>query len=55
MRKPYKGYKGDGNAYMEEIYEEPKTGKWRSEIVSSLMQIRNPLCLAGVKKTQQPS
>ena len=29
----YKGYKGDGNAYME-IYEEPNTGKWKSEIVS---------------------
>ncbi len=29
----YKGYKGDGNAYME-IYEEPQTGKWKSEIVS---------------------
>ena len=29
----YKGYKGDGNAYME-IYEEPRTGKWKSEIVS---------------------
>ena len=31
--KPYKGYKGDGNACME-IYEEPATGKWKSEIVS---------------------
>jgi CRISPR-associated endonuclease Csn1 len=29
----YKAYKGDGNAYME-IYEEPETGKWESEIVS---------------------
>lgn len=29
----YKGYKGDGNAYME-IYEEPGSGKWKSEIVS---------------------
>ena len=31
--KAYKGYKGDGNAYME-IYAEPVTGKWKSEIVS---------------------
>ena len=29
----YKGYKGDGNAYMD-IYEMPDTGKWKSEIVS---------------------
>ena len=29
----YKGYKGDGNAYMD-IYEEPDTGEWKSEIVS---------------------
>ena len=29
----YKGYKGDGNAYME-IYEESGSGKWKSEIVS---------------------
>ncbi|MDA8915333.1 hypothetical protein N9J51_03645, partial [Alphaproteobacteria bacterium] len=31
--RAYKGYKGDGNAYME-IYEEPDSGKWKSEIVS---------------------
>ncbi|MDC0649925.1 type II CRISPR RNA-guided endonuclease Cas9 [Alphaproteobacteria bacterium] len=31
--KAYKGYKGDGNAYME-IYEESGSGKWKSEIVS---------------------
>ena len=31
--KAYKGYKGDGNAYME-IYAEPGSGKWKSEIVS---------------------
>ena len=29
----YKGYKGDGNAYMD-IYEEPGTLRWKSEIVS---------------------
>ena len=29
----YKGYKGDGNAHMD-IYEEPDTGEWKSEIVS---------------------
>ena len=31
--RAYKGYKGDGNAYME-IYEEPDSGRWKSEIVS---------------------
>jgi CRISPR-associated endonuclease Csn1 len=31
--KAYKGYKGDGNAYME-IYEDPSTKGWKSEIVS---------------------
>ena len=30
----YKAYKGGGNAYME-IYADPKTGKWQSEIVST--------------------
>ena len=30
----YKAYKGDANAYME-IYAEPKTGKWQSEIIST--------------------
>lgn len=29
----YKAYKGDANAYME-IYPDPKSGKWKSEIVS---------------------
>ena len=31
--KTYKGYSGRGNAYMD-IYEEPVTGRWKSEIVS---------------------
>ena len=30
----YKAYKGDANAYME-IYADPKTGKWQSEIIST--------------------
>ena len=30
----YKAYKGGSNAYME-IYADPKTGKWQSEIVST--------------------
>ena len=38
--KIYKGYKGDGNAYIE-IYEEPKTGKWKSEIVSRFNALSN--------------
>jgi len=29
----YKGYKGDSNAYME-IYADPQSGRWQSEIVS---------------------
>ena len=39
--KVYKGYKGDANAYIE-IYEEPKTGKWKSEIVSRFNVQSNP-------------
>ncbi len=31
--KVYKGYKGDGNAYME-IFNDPNTKKWTGEIVS---------------------
>lgn len=31
--KNYKGYKGDGNAYLE-IYADPNDKKWKGEIVS---------------------